>query len=94
MRITVAIMASSTIYASAHGSIVLTTDKDLWLGTAAPVTALDFTDLALFEFVTDQYADLGVTAADNIYFGAPIPAPGVLAFVAFVGLVSRRRRPA
>jgi len=35
-----------------------------------------------------------VTYIDNIYFGAPIPAPGVLAFVAFVGLVSRRRRRA
>jgi len=188
MRITVAIMASTAIYASAHASIVVTTNKDEWLGTATPVTALDFTDLALLEFVTDQYADLGVmffgtaightgmslypsdghgilgwthqiiemefdaprtefaielgsgsmvltfylggaevgianvsrftsifwgvfaesgfdrvtledqglggTAADNIYFGAPIPAPGALVLVTFAGLVSRRRRRA
>jgi len=188
MRITVATITLALACASAQASLVLTTNKDEWLDAAAPVTALDFTDLALFEFVTDQYADLGVmffgtaightgmslypsdghgilgwthqliemefdaprtrfaielgsgsmvmtfylggaevgianvsnatslfwgavlestfdrvtledqglgfTAIDNLYFGAPIPAPGALALVAFAGLVSRRRRRA
>jgi len=187
MRITVAIITLALACASAQASLVLTTNKDEWLGTAAPVTILDFTDLSQGEFVTDQYADLGVmffgtaightssiypsdghgilgwthqliemefdaprtefaielgsftmvmtfylggaevgvanvsnatslfwgavlestfdrvtlenqglgvTGIDNIYFGAPIPAPGALVLVAFAGLVPRRRRRA
>jgi len=37
---------------------------------------------------------LGVTLIDNIYFGAPIPAPGALVLIALAGLAGPRRRRA
>lgn len=185
MRTSLALSVVASLSATMHASIVTTTDPEEWFGTAGPVTALDFTDLALSEFVTDQYTHLGVTffgtaighqasyfqtdghgilgwthplielefhaartefaieiasftmevhlylgdsaigsvnvssqsgkfrgftlsepfdrvhlisqtvtGIDNLYFGAPIPAPAALVLVAFAGLVTRRRRGA
>jgi len=37
-------------------------------------------------------ASTGVSVIDNLYFGAPIPAPGALVVVAFAGLMRGRRR--
>jgi len=48
----------------AHGAtaaIVVTTDSAEWASQTGSFTTLDFTELAHGEFITDQYADLGVT---------------------------------
>jgi len=74
-------------------------DGDLFIGSSilSGISGTGFIGVVSatpFDRVVVQNPNSGAPLLDNIYFGAPIPAPGVLAFVAFVGLVSRRRRRA